>query len=73
VQCDAEITERPLKSLTKNMQSNGQPFKSPERINPFHGTGVRICCLTGWVVLGYMYTSFDISQPNIENLTQKWL
>jgi hypothetical protein len=28
VQCDAKKTKHQLKSLVKNMQSNGQPFKS---------------------------------------------
>jgi hypothetical protein len=28
IQCDAEKTEHPLKSVAKNMQSNGCPIKS---------------------------------------------
>ena len=28
IQCDAEHTEHPLKSVAKNIQSNGCPFKS---------------------------------------------
>ena len=59
VQTDAENTERPLKLLAKNMQSNGQPFRSQlQRVNPFHGTGVCKCCLIGW--LWCMHTSLTL-------------